>query len=60
MSALMKMFVGEKSEAKAVEVNPLEQRVTELEHDLVRLAEILASGNMDGKKFKEIATKRQG
>ena len=44
----------------ASKVPTLDQRVAEIEYDLVRIADLLATGNIDGAKFREIVTKRQG
>ena len=38
----------------------LEQRVTELEGDLVRIVNLLVRGDLDSASFREILTKRQG
>lgn len=46
--------------AVAVPVVTLESRVSEIESDLIRIADLLSSGDMDGAKFREIVTKRQG
>lgn len=43
----------------AVAAVTLESRVSEIESDLIRIADLLSSGNMDGAKFREIVTKRQ-
>lgn len=41
-------------------VAALQDDVAEIEADLVRIAHLLSSGNLDGGKFLEIVTKRQG
>lgn len=38
----------------------LESRVSEIESDLVRIVDLLSSGNLDATKFREIVTKRLG
>ena len=37
-----------------------EQRIAELEGDLVRVVELIVKGDIESSKFKEILTRRQG
>ena len=38
----------------------LEDRVSELEGDLVRIVDLLVKGDLDSSRFREILNKRQG